>query len=166
MSVQHSKALLLSHAMLVIHIWSLNDCSRHQPFTCNYTFIHTTLVKTQTIRGTMRQPVMCLAHLRAFIQQPRSALKQACGWRLMDVIAKIAYLTSFNLWPTYMTFWPPQYFGGQYRASTNQVWLQTGIWLETYQPLQSLEGTLLHLTSFELWPTYVTFDPRISWRPI
>ena len=34
------------------------------------------------------------------------ALKQACGWRVMDSIAEIAYLTSFDLWPTYMTFNP------------------------------------------------------------
>ena len=30
----------------------------------------------------------------------------------------------------------------------------------------SLAGKHSHLTSFDLWFTYVTFDPRISWRPI
>ena len=46
---------------------------------------------------------------------------------------------NFDIWP-HLTFdllmWhlTPEYHGGQYRASTNQVWLQTGIWLESYQP--------------------------------
>ena len=56
------------------------------------------------------------------------------------------------------------------RASTNQVWLQTGILLECYQPFYSLSDKLSHLTSLKFWPfNYMhlcdTYS-RISWRPI
>ena len=46
--------------------------------------VHLPYVKKQ---GNSRT-IMCLAHLRAFIQQSSSALKQAGGWRIMDAIAK------------------------------------------------------------------------------
>ena len=49
------------------------------------------------------------------------------------------YLTSFDLWPTYVTFDPRI-------SSTNQVWLQTGLdgW-KVINP-NSLAGKLSHLT--------------------
>ena len=95
--------------------------------------------------------------------------KQMQGWKVINRYRILQ--VNLHIWP-HLTFdlliWPltPEYIGGQHRASTIQVWLQTDVGLESYQPLENLAGKPSHLTSFDLWPTYVTFDPRISWRPI
>ena len=90
--------------------------------------------------------------------------KQAYGCKVINLnslTGKLSNLT-FDLltWPL-----TPEYCGGQHRASSNQVWLQQAYGWKVIN-CNSLAGKHSHLTSFDLWPTYVTFDPRISWRPI
>ena len=61
---------------------------------------------------------------------------QAYCWKVIN--RNRVLQVNFHIWP-HLTFdlltWPliPEYHGGHNRASTNQVWLQTGIWLESYQ---------------------------------
>ena len=100
---------------------------------------------------------MCLAHLRAFMQLTNThkhnnqnimeanighlptkfGYKQIQGWNVINPNRVLQ--VNFHIWP-HLTFdlfmWPltPEYHGGQYRASTNQVWLQTDAGLESYQP--------------------------------
>ena len=63
---------------------------------------------------------------------------QMQGWKVINRYRILQ--VNFHIWP-HLTFdllmWPltPEYHGGQYKASTNQVWLQTDGGLESYQPL-------------------------------
>ena len=63
--------------------------------------------------------------------------KQAYGWQVINPNRVLQ--VNFHIWP-HLTFdlltWSltPEYCEGHHRAFTNQVWLQTGIWLESYQP--------------------------------
>ena len=88
--------------------------------------------------------------------------KQMQGWKVINPNRVLQ--VNFHIWP-HLTFdllmWPltPEYHGGQHRASTNQVWLQTDAGLEIYQPLYSLAGKtftfdlIWPLTYFsDLWP--------------
>ena len=60
---------------------------------------------------------------------------QMQGWKVINRYRILQ--VNFHIWP-HLTFdllmWPltPEYHGGQYRASTNQVWLQTDAGLESY----------------------------------
>ena len=59
--------------------------------------------------------------------------KEAYDWKLINpnsLAGRLLHLT-FDLLMGPLT---SEYHGGQYRASTNQVWLQAGIWLKTSQP--------------------------------
>ena len=61
--------------------------------------------------------------------------KQMQGWKVINRYRVLQ--VNLHIWP-HLTFdllmWPltPEYHGGQYRASTNQVWLQTDAGLESY----------------------------------
>ena len=48
--------------------------------------------------------------------------KQAYGWPVIN--RNRVLQVNFYIWPL-----TSEYHGGQHRASTNQVWLQTGVWL-------------------------------------
>ena len=91
--------------------------------------------------------VMCLAHLRAFRLMEANIYRhlptkfgynQMQGWKVINRYRILQ--VNFHIWP-HLTFdllmWPltPEYHRGQYRASINQVWLQTDAGLESYQPL-------------------------------
>ena len=106
--------------------------------------------------------IMCLAYFRAFIQQTNTHkhkqprldysymyLFQETTWLLFDLkLGKVCINFTLRIMDankghqqtTHLTLdllvWPvtPEYHGGQFRASTNQVWLQTDAWLESYQP--------------------------------
>ena len=64
--------------------------------------------------------------------------KQMQGWKVINCYRVLQ--VNLHIWP-HLTFdllmWPltPEYHGGQHKASTNQVWLQTNAGLESYQPL-------------------------------
>ena len=95
--------------------------------------------------------------------QSSSALKQACGWRVMDAIAKISL---FDLiWPlTYLcNLWPQSIMEANIGHLPTKFGYKHAYGWKVINP-NSLAGKLLHLTSFDLWPTYVTFDPKLSWR--
>ena len=91
--------------------------------------------------------------------------KQMQGWKVINCYRVLQ--VNFHIWPlTYLCdLWPQNIMEANIGHLPNQVWLQTDAGLESYQPFYSRAGKPSHLTSFDLWPTYVTFNPRISWRP-
>ena len=128
-----------------------------------------------------------LSHMTSFELWPTNVtFDPRISWRPIQGICKPSLVTNrhmvgklstvivlqvnFHIWP-HLTFdlltWPltPEYCGGQYRASTNYVWLQSSIYGWKVINHNSLAGKLSHLTLFDLWPNYMTFDPKILWRP-
>ena len=81
--------------------------------------------------------------------------KQMQGWKVINRYRVVQ--VNLHIWP-HLTFdllmWPLtlEYHGGQHRASTIQVWLQTDAGLESYQPLYRVLQVNLHI-----WPHF-TFD--------
>ena len=69
--------------------------------------------------------------------------KQMQGWKVINRYRVLR--VNLHIWP-HLTFdllmWPltPEYHGGQHRASTNQVWLQTDAGLESYSSFCKLHG--------------------------
>ena len=67
--------------------------------------------------------------------------KQMQGWKVINRYRVLQ--VKLHIWP-HLTFdllmWPltPEYHGGLYRASTNQVWLQTDAGLESYSSFVSV----------------------------
>ena len=69
--------------------------------------------------------------------------KQMQGWKVINHYRVLQ--VNLHIWP-HLTFdllmWPltPEYHGGQYRASTNQMWLQTNAGLESYSSFCKRHG--------------------------
>ena len=69
--------------------------------------------------------------------------KQTQGWKVINRYRVLQ--VNLHIWPNLtldLLMWPlsPEYHGGQYRASTNQVWLQTDARLESYSSFCKRHG--------------------------
>ena len=100
-----------------------------------------------------------MGHLPSLVRNRCSVGKLSTVIVLHVKLHILPHLT-FDLFKWCLTL---EYHGGQYRASINQVWLQTDARLESYQPLQmqgwkvinhySLVGKISHLTfDLHMWP--------------
>ena len=106
------------------------------------------------------------------------------GWKVINRYRRLAgTFTNFTTGSTVL-MWPltPEYHGGQYRASTNQVWLQTDAGLESYSSFCKRHGRRtdgrmqfgsLSLPSTSVGSTmiisilhiFLVWKPSIIWKP-
>ena len=91
--------------------------------------------------------------------------KQAYGWKVINAFWVLQ--VNFHIWPlTYLhDLWSQNIVEANIGHLPTKFGYKQAYGWKVINP-KSLTGKLSHLTSFDLWPTYVTFDHRISWRPI
>ena len=82
--------------------------------------------------------------------------KHAYGWKVINR-HNIVLQVNFHIWPQNIVDANIGHLPTKFSYKQAYGW-------KVINP-NSLAGKLSHLTSFDLWPTYVTFDPHILWRP-